>query len=101
MKYLLHGWGWGMPEPESGVMVYHTLTPEEFQIQRLGAVSCIGNPAMARLLNAPFNPQYIDLKVGDTAIIVYTDGGKLPYNATSLPEGVNLMYKCVKILEAI
>lgn len=101
MKYLLSGWGWGMPQPESGIMVYHTLSEEEFKIQRIGAVSCIGNPAVARILNAPFNKSYITLKPGDTAIVIYADGGKIPYNATSLPKGVTFGYKYVKILEEI
>lgn len=100
-KYLLSGWGWGMPQPESGVMVYHTLSEEEFNIQRIGAVSCIGNPAVARILNAPLNNSHISLKTGDTAIVIYTEGGKLPYNATILPEGLKFGYKCVKILEEI
>lgn len=99
--YTLSGWGWSMPQPESGVMVYHTLTEEEFNIQRIGAVSCIGNPSAARILKAPFNPQHIQLKVGDVALVVYTEGGKLPYNATSLPEGVTFGFKCIKILEEI
>ena len=33
VKYLLHGWGWGMPQPQAGVMVYHTLSEEEFNFQ--------------------------------------------------------------------
>ena len=101
VKYLLHGWGWGMPQPQSGVMVYHTLSEEEFNIQRVGAESHIGNQAVARLLHAPFNPNHIELNVGDTALVVYTEGGKLPYNATSLPDGITFAYKCVKILDEI
>lgn len=101
VKYLLHGWGWGMPQPQSGVMVYHTLSEEEFNIQRVGAESHIGNQAVARLLRAPFNPNHIELNVGDIALVVYTEGGKLPYNATSLPKGVTFAYKYVKILEEI
>lgn len=42
--------------------------------------------------------KYIQLREGDVALVVGTDGGKLPYNATGLPEGLSLTFEKVEII---
>ena len=73
------------------------LSKEEFDELCVDAVAVVGNPAFARLLNVPVCKKFISLKRGDVALIVGTVGGKLPYNATSLPEGLSLTYEKVEI----
>lgn len=100
-KYILNGWAWGMPRPKSGLVVYHDLTEDEFKLESHNAISCVGHPGLAEILNVDYNPEYIQLNVGDTALVVSTKGKKLPYECNELPTGLSLEYKCVKILEEI
>ena len=99
--YLLNGWGWGMPRPQSGVVVYHTLSEEEFKFESYDAISCIGHPGLAAILGVDYNPEYIQLNVGDTALVVSTKGKKLPYECRELPPGLTLEFKSVKILAEV
>ena len=75
-------------------------TEEEFNKLRCGAEAVIRNPAFARLLNVPMCKKFIQMKTGDAALVVGTDGGKLNYHANSLPEGISLKYTKVEILGA-
>lgn len=99
-KYLLNSWAWNMVRPSSVLTVKHDLSEEEFNLRKEGSISCIGHKAIARLLGVPCNREHIKLNVGDVALIV-TTSNKLPYDALSLPEGTELRYECVKILEEI
>lgn len=100
-KYILNGWSWSMPRPESGILVYHTLTENEFKLQAETAVSCVSHPALAEILGIDCNSEHIKLNVGDTILMVYTKGGKLSHEARRLPAHISLAYKCVKILEEL
>ena len=90
-----------MPRPKSGLVVYHDLNEKEFELEKHGAISCVGHPGLAEILDVDYNPEYIQLNVGDTALVVSTNGKKLPYECRELLPGITLSYKCVKILEEI
>ncbi len=92
VKYILNGWGWNMPQPSKGTVTFEDLTKEEFEEEIKGAISCIGNPALARVLELPYSPSYINLQPGDVAIVITMRGGKLPHNASEVPENVHLKF---------
>ena len=100
VKYILNGWGWGMPQPKKGTLAYEDLTAEQFDEEVIGAISCIGNPILARVLKLPFNPSYIDLKPGDIALVINLHGGRLQVGDTSFPDNVNVKYTKIEIKEA-
>ena len=99
-KYLLNGWGWSMPQPKKGSLDYEDLSEDEFDREVIGAVSCIGNPILARVLNVPFNPGYIDLKPGDIAIVINLKGGRLHVGDKEFPKDVTVKYTKVELKEA-
>lgn len=93
MKYILNGWSWTMPKEFKGNLHYEDLTEEEFyQEIEEGAVSCIGNPALARVLRVPYRPSYISLNADDKVIVVNICGGNLPYGCRRLPDDVELKF---------
>ena len=97
VKYLLSNWSSNMVTEPKYTAEHTELTEDEFNELRVDAVAVVGNPAFARLLQVPRCKKFITLKEGDIALVVGTDGGKLPYNATSLPEGLSLTYEKVEI----
>lgn len=99
MKYILNGWSWNMPIPRDGLVSYHTLSREEFDLMSKDAISIVNHPALANILGIECNRKHIRLEKGDTVLAVYTTGGKLSHEAIRLPEGIGLEFKCVKILE--
>lgn len=99
-RYLLNGWGWGMPHPKKGTITYEDLTEEEFDKEIEGAISYIGNPILAKLLELPYNPSYISLDVGDVAFVINLKGGRIPVGATEFPDDVTVKYTKVEIKEA-
>ena len=99
-KYLLNGWGWSMPQPKKGTLSYEDLSEEEFDKEVIGAISCIGNPILAKVLELPFNPGYIDLKPGDIALVINLSGGRLHVGDKSFPEDVDVKYTKVQLQEA-
>ena len=99
VKYLLSHWSSNMV-PEPRYTAEHTeLSRKEFEELRVDAVAIVGNPAFARLLKVPRCKKFITLRPGDVALIIGTDGGKLPYywNGPSLPEGLSFTYEKVEI----
>lgn len=100
VKYLLSNFSTNMVQEPRYNAVHTELTEEEFNELKSDAVAVIRNPAFARLLKVPVCSKYLTLKEGDVALVVGTDGGKLPYNAKRLPEGLSLTYEKVEI-EAI
>lgn len=100
VKYILNGWGWNMPHPKKGSTNYEDLTPEEFEKEIEDAISCVGNPILARILELPYNPSYIDLNVGDVAIVINLKGGRLPVGAKEFPSDVEVKYTKVELVEA-
>lgn len=97
VKYLLSNFSTNMV-PEPRYIAEHTeLTEDEFNELRVDAVAVVGNPAFARILKVPRCKKFITLKEGDVALVVGTDGGKLDYNATSLPAGLSLTFEKVEI----
>ena len=100
-KFILNGWGWGMPQPKKGSIEYEDLTKEQFQEEIKDATSCIGNPALARVLKLPYCPGYINLEEGDIAIVIRMNGGRLPAYARTVPEDIDLKFTKVEIKEAI
>lgn len=100
VKYLLSNFSTNMVAEPCYNAVHTELSEEEFNELRVNAVAVIRNPAFARLLRVPVCRKYLTLKEGDIALVVGTDGGKLPYNAKCLPDGVSLTFEKVEI-EAI
>ncbi len=100
VKYLLSNFTSSMVDETRFNAVHTELTEEEFNELKVDAVAVIRNPAFARLLHVPMCRRYIQLKKGDIALVVGTEGGKLNYHARSLPEGLSLTYEKVEI-EAI
>lgn len=99
-KYILSGWGWAMPQPTTGIIKYDDLTQEEFYEEIIGAISCIGNPILARILNLPYSPGHISLKPDDVAYVISINGGKIPYGAKELPDDVSLKFTKAEVVEA-
>lgn len=99
-KYILNGWGWFMPQPKSGDIHYEDLSEEEFDKEVTDAISCIGNPIIARVLELPYNPSRINLNEGDVALVVNLKGGRLPVGSTEIPDDVLVKYTKVEIMEA-
>lgn len=99
-SYILNGWGWNMPHPKKGTIKYKDLTEKEFDREIEGAISCIGNPILAQILELPYNPSYINLDVGDVALVINLRGGRLPIGTTEFPENVTVKYTRVEIQEA-
>ena len=99
-KYILSGWGWTMPQPTTGIIKYDDLTEAEFYEEIIGAISCIGNPIIARILNLPYSPGHISLKPDDVAYVISINGGKIPYGAKELPEDVTLKFTKTEVVEA-
>ena len=97
VKYLLSNFSPNMVAESDYTTTHQKLTESEFNELKAGAVAIIRNPAFARLLNVPMCRKFITLKKGDVALIVGTDGGKLDYNATSLPEGLSLTYEKIEV----
>jgi len=100
-KYILNGWGWNMPHPKKGSLDYEDLSEEQFGKEVTDAISCIGNPILARVLELPYNPSYIDLEVGDIALVVNLRGGRLHAGAEEFPEDVTVKYTKVTMKEAV
>ena len=98
--FVLNGWGWNMPQPKKGTIKYEDLTENEFNEAVEGAISCIGNPILARILELPYNPSYINLDVGDVALVINLRGGRIPVGTTEFPDDVNVKYTRVEIKEA-
>ena len=92
VKYILNGWGWNMPHPKKGSLDYEDLTEEEFDKEVVDAISCIGNPILARVLELPYNPSYINLREGDVALVINLKGGRLQAGAEEFPENVHVKY---------
>lgn len=99
--FILNGWGWNMPHPKKGTITYEDLTEEEFDREVVGAISCIGNPILARLLELPYNPSYINLDVGDVALVISLKGGRIPVGTTEFPDDVLVKYTKVEIQEGV
>lgn len=95
VKYLLSNFSSNMVAESNYVSDHTELSPKEFEEEKVGAVAVIRNPAFARLLQVPVCRRFIQIKKDDVALVVGTDGGKLPYNAKSLPEGVSLTFEKV------
>ena len=100
-KYLLNSWSWNMARPKKVLVSKEEVTRDEFDRQKDDAISCMGHPGLARVLNVPYNTEYIKLNVGDEALVVSTENGKLPYNALELPAGLSLKFDHVKILQGL
>lgn len=98
--YVLNGWGWNMPHPKKGTLKYEDLTEDEFDKEVVGAISCIGNPILAQILELPYNPSYINLDVGDVALVINLRGGRIPVGTTEFPDDVTVKYTKVELQEA-
>lgn len=100
VKYLLSNFSWDMVDESEFVPKVMDISEDEFNVLKEDAVAVIRNPAFARLLHVPLCKQFIQMQKGDVALVIGTKGGKLDYNARSLPDGLSLRYRKVEILEA-
>lgn len=99
-KFVLNGWAWNMAQPKKGTIHYEDLSKAEFDKEIEGAISCIGNPILAQILELPYNPSYINLDVGDVALVINLRGGRIPIGTTEFPPDVSVKYTKVEIQEA-
>ena len=99
-KYVVNSWAWNMANPKKGTVTYEDLSEEEFDKEIKGAISCIGNPILAQILELPYNPSYINLNVGDVALVISLKGGRIPIGTTEFPDDVSVKYTKVEIQEA-
>ena len=97
VKYLLSNFASSMVAEPCYDAKHTELTEDEFNELKSGAIAVIRNPAFARILQVPVCKKYIQLKEGDIALVVGTDGGKLPYSAKCMPEGLSLTFEKVEI----
>ena len=97
--YVTNSWSWTMA-PSKGVVEYKDLTEDEFDREIVDAIPCIGNPILARLLELPYNPSYINLEPGDVALVINLSGGRIPVGAEEFPDDVRVKYTKVEIKEA-
>jgi len=97
VKYLLSHWSPHMVAEPCYTAQHTELTEDDFNEQKVDAVAVIRNPAFARILQVPVCSKFLTLKKGDIALVVGTAGGKLPYNAKSLPEGLELTFEKIEI----
>ena len=75
------------------------ISREKFDYYKQHAVSYIGHEDLARMLNVDYNRQSLKLRDGDILLVAQLVGGRLPEGATTMPEGVDIKYLCVQILE--
>ena len=97
VKYLLSAFNPDMVNIKEYETRTSELSEEEFNAEKVYAISVIQHPGFARLLNVPRVKKYLDLKIGDELLVVGTKGGKLDYHAKSLPAGLSLRYRKIKI----
>lgn len=97
VKYLLSNFSSSMVAEPKYATENTELSEDEFNEQRVGAIAVIRNPAFARLLQVPVCKKYIQLREGDIALVVGTDGGKLRYDAKSLPPELSLTFEKIEI----
>lgn len=99
-KYLLSNFSLNMVDSEHYKPDIKTISEDEFNQEKVGAIPIMGNPAFARIFKVPCMKTYIQLQPGDIALVVGTSGGKLNPRAKSLPPGLSFNYKRVEIVEA-
>ena len=97
VKYLLSHWSTQMVAEPCYTAKHTELSRDEFEELKVGAVAVIRNPAFARILKVPLCKKFITLKEDDVALVVGTRGGKLPYDAKSLPKGLELTFEKIQI----
>ena len=95
--YLLSSISTNMVDDTDYFAKHTDLTPDEFEELKVGAVAVIRNPAFARILKVPLCKRFITLKEDDVALVVGTSGGKLPYDAKSLPPELSLTFEKIEI----
>lgn len=99
VKYLLSSFSPGMVESKHYQPDIKEISEEEFEMEKQDAICVISNPAFARIFKVPMCRKYIKLQPGDVALVLSTDGGKLPGNASCLPEGLSWKYTRITIPE--
>ena len=100
VKYVLSGFSHDMVESKHYTTEVKEISEDEFNSEKEDAFYVMVNPAFARLFHVPCIKKFITLKKGDIALVVGTKGGKLDYDARSLPDNLSLKFKRVEIVEA-
>ena len=59
----------------------------------------IGHEDLANILGVRYTRENIKLNKDDVCFVAQVWGGRLPEGPTELPEGVELRFYCVKIIE--
>ena len=78
---------------------FHELEYDEFKALSYDAYSMIGHKDLANILGVKYNRENIKLNKDDVCFVAQVWGGRLPEGTTELPEGVELRFYCVKIIE--
>jgi len=97
-KYLLSNFSLDMVDEPGYSPKIHEISKEEFDSLKSDAIAVVKHPGFARLLKVPMCKKFIRLHKGDIALVVGTVGGKLDYNAHSLPDHLSLKYRKVEIV---
>lgn len=99
MKYLTNAFSIQMLREPNCLVSFHELEYDEFKALSYHAYSVVGHEDLANILGVQFNRENIKLNKDDVCFVAQVWGGKLPEGITELPEGVELRFYCVKIIE--
>ena len=99
MKYLTNAFSIQMLREPNCLGSFHELAYAEFTALAYAADSMIGHADLANILGVKYNRENIKLNKDDVCFVAQVWGGRLPEGTTELPEGVELRFYCVKIIE--
>lgn len=95
MRYLSNAFSGQMVADDELWIHRSSVSPEEVPAD---AKSVIGHPDTARVVSTilnrevPFNRESISLAEGDELYVAQVVGGRLPEGATTLPEGISIVF---------
>lgn len=99
MKYITNSFSIQMLREPNALISIHALEYDEFKSLSHNAYSVVGHEDLANVLGVKYNRESIKLNPGDVCFVAQTWGGRLPEGTKKLPEGVELRFCCVKILD--
>lgn len=99
MNYILNSFSPQMLRNQNGLVRFHEMNRTEFDRIKKDYLSIMANKPLSRILEVEQNKEHILLNPGDKCLVAQINGGTLPYDATRLPQDVNLNFNCLKVLE--
>lgn len=101
MKYLANAFSLQMLRKPDCLISVHQLDYDEFKVLTHDAYSVIGHKDIANILGVNYNREELKLNPDDVLFIAQVWGGRLPEGTKEIPEGVELRFYCVKILDTL